>query len=578
MVSTPGDVTVEGEVEGTASKASLTIHVVTDSIDRSELTAQIAAAEALTAKDYTALSYGVVAAALEVAKQVNTNENATQSEVNEASDTLKAAIAGLVDLKGALKAEITVAEGISGDKYTEESFAVLAEALNQAKAVRDDADAAEEEVNAAVAALKAAEGQLVPVRVNATLALDFAKQDEITTLIDKSENHFAIASDTITEDNFTEGVNGDAILFTGSTSYDIPAGEKLASKDVTLSYWIKRTGTLSGDNPILWAKRASTYNGNGFYTNYPVGDRYSSFFVMDGFNGFYVAENPNDFLPENEWTHVAVTWNSDTKVGKIYKNGIEQEVTILGSPASITGESDAVNRMGDTGYGNGFANNMALDEFKVFDSALGAEQIAKLYHEFDEADWEYQDVAQDDWFYDEVYFATEKNLMTGIVPKEIFGPFEQLTRAQFATILYRMEGEPAVETGRDFQDVEEGQWYTDAVKWAAEKGIVNGYGDTENFGPADSITREQMALMLYRYAQYKGYDMTKSSDYAAFEDASKVSPFAEEAMKWAVGNGIIKGKGNYTLIDPQGATIRGECAVMLTRVVREFESARNAQR
>ena len=72
--------------------------------------------------------------------------------------------------------------------------------------------------------------------------------------------------------------------------------------------------------------------------------------------------------------------------------------------------------------------------------------------------------------------------------------------------------------------------------------------------------------------------MTKSSDYAAFEDASKVSPFAEEAMKWAVGNGIIKGKGNYTLIAPQGATIRGECAVMLTRVVREFESARNAQR
>ena len=77
-----------------------------------------------------------------------------------------------------MKAEITVVEGINGDKYTEESFAVLAEALNQAKAVRDDADAAEEEVNAAVAALKAAEGQLAPVRVNATLALDFAKQDE----------------------------------------------------------------------------------------------------------------------------------------------------------------------------------------------------------------------------------------------------------------------------------------------------------------------------------------------------------------------------------------------------------------
>ena len=215
---------------------------------------------------------------MEPAKQIDANENATQSEVDEAADTLKAAIAGLVELKGALKAEISVVEGISGDKYTEESFAALTEALNQAKAVRDNEDATEEEVNAAVTALKAAEGKLAPVRVNATLALDFTKQDEITKLVDKSENNFAIASDTITEDNFTEGVNGDAILFTGSTSYDIPAGEKLASKDVTLSHWIKRTGTLSGDNPILWAKKDSTYNGNGFYTNYPVGDRYSSFF------------------------------------------------------------------------------------------------------------------------------------------------------------------------------------------------------------------------------------------------------------------------------------------------------------
>ena len=576
MVSKVGDVTVEGEVEGTATKASLTIHVVAESVDRTELVAQIAAAEALRAKDYTALSYGVVVGALEAAKQIDANENATQSEVDEAADTLKAAIAGLVELKGALKAEISVVEGISGDKYTEESFAALTEALNQAKAVRDNEDATEEEVNAAVTALKAAEGKLAPVRVNATLALDFTKQDEITKLVDKSENNFAIASDTITEDNFTEGVNGDAILFTGSTSYDIPAGEKLASKDVTLSYWIKRTGTLSGDNPILWAKKDSTYNGNGFYTNYPVGDRYSSFFVMDGFNGFYVAENPNDFLPENEWTHVAVTWNSDTKVGKIYKNGIEQEVRVTGTPASITGESDAANRMGNTGYNNGFAKNMALDEFKVFDSALGADQIAELYHEFDEEAWSYQDVAEDDWFYDEVYFVTEKNLMTGVVPKEIFAPFETLNRAQFATILYRMEGEPAVETDQGFQDVVKGEWYADGVNWAAEKGIVKGYEGGESFGPADMITREQMAVMLYRYAQYKGYDTAISADYDAFKDADKVSPYADDAMKWAVGNGIIKGKEEHTLIDPLGDTIRGECAVMLTRVVREFEAAKNA--
>ena len=139
-----------------------------------------------------------------------------------------------------------------------------------------------------------------------------------------------------------------------------------------------------------------------------------------------------------------------------------------------------------------------------------------------------------------------------------------------------MEGEPAVETDQGFQDVVKGEWYADGVNWAAEKGIVKGYEGGESFGPADMITREQMAVMLYRYAQYKGYDTAISADYDAFKDADKVSPYADDAMKWAVGNGIIKGKEEHTLIDPLGDTIRGECAVMLTRVVREFEAAKNA--
>ena len=206
---------------------------------------------------------------------------------------------------------------------------------------------------------------------------------------------------------------------------------------------------------------------------------------------------------------------------------------------------------------------------KLTDAEATIEELKK------QDEWSYEDVAEDDWFYDEVYFVTEKDLMTGIVPKEIFGPFEKLNRAQFATILYRMEGEPAVETDQGFQDVVKGEWYADGVNWAAEKGIVKGYEGGESFGPADMITREQMAVMLYRYAQYKGYDITKSEDYDAFEDASEVSAYAVDAMKWAVGNGIIKGKDS-TCLDPSGETIRGECAVMLARVVREFEAAKKA--
>lgn len=184
----------------------------------------------------------------------------------------------------------------------------------------------------------------------------------------------------------------------------------------------------------------------------------------------------------------------------------------------------------------------------------------------------YQDVTEDDWFYDAVYLMAEKDLMTGIVPGEIFGANQVLPRAQFAEILYRMSGEEKVEAGQEFLDVPEDAWYADAVAWAAKNKIVTGYADGETFGPADPITREQMAVMLYRYAQYKGYDMSASGDYSKFEDASKVSTFAEAAMQWAVGNGIILGREDGTILDPQGDTLRCECAVMLARALQIFEN------
>ena len=261
----------------------------------------------------------------------------------------------------------------------------------------------------------------------------------------------------------------------------------------------------------------------------------------------------------------------------------EEDDTDAKAAQAVTDMIDALGEITLEKEADVAAARAAYDELTDAQKALVTEETLKKLTDAEAAieelkkqdEWSYEDVAEDDWFYDEVYFVTEKDLMTGIVPKEIFGPFEKLNRAQFATILYRMEGEPAVETDQGFQDVVKGEWYADGVNWAAEKGIVNGYDGGESFGPADMITREQMAVMLYRYAQYKGYDITKSEDYDAFEDASEVSAYAVDAMKWAVGNGIIKGKDS-TYIDPLGETIRGECAVMLARVVREFEAARNA--
>lgn len=383
QVASPGDFTIQGTVEGTTTLANLTVHVFTQQADKAALQEMIAAARALDEKDYTAASFAPIREALEAALQVYDNEAATQEEVNSAAEILRTAIAGRVGLKDQLNQEIAFVQGLNSENYTEESYAELTEALNEAVAVSENDEATEEEVNQAVEKLLAAIDALVRSgTVDVTLDLSFDRQSDITLIKDNSANGFDASSETITEENYVEGVSGTAIQFNGTTSFEVPAGASIATEDISLSYWIRRTGDLTGDVPILWAKNDSTYNGNGFYTNYPTNEQYSSFFVVDGFNGFYVAENPNTFLPLNEWTYITVTWDSEMKIGKIYKNGEEQAVTVTGAPQSITGSENAVNRFGESGYPGAYTSNIALDEFKIYNGVLSQEAINALYNEF----------------------------------------------------------------------------------------------------------------------------------------------------------------------------------------------------
>lgn len=184
----------------------------------------------------------------------------------------------------------------------------------------------------------------------------------------------------------------------------------------------------------------------------------------------------------------------------------------------------------------------------------------------------FADVTPEDWFYDAVRYVYENGIMTGIQPT-VFDTAAELSRAQFTVTLYRMNGQPEITNKNIFADVPDGTWYTDAVLWANSVGIVNGYR-TGDFGPADSITREQMAVMMYRYAGYKGYDTEEKGELSQFQDGSEVSAFAEEAMKWAVGNHLISGKENQTKIDPQGNTNRAECAAIIMRFMKTFESGK----
>ena len=180
----------------------------------------------------------------------------------------------------------------------------------------------------------------------------------------------------------------------------------------------------------------------------------------------------------------------------------------------------------------------------------------------------FTDVSEKDWFYSDVMFVYENGLMLG-TSKALFSPHGTATRGMMATILWRMEGSPAPKGKNSFTDVEAGKWYADAITWTAENGIFAGYGK-DKFGPDDPITREQLAAIFYRYADYKGYDLTVKGNLDKFKDADKITDYAKTAMQWAVGSGLMKGKSG-NLLDPQGTATRAEIAAMLHRFIEKYE-------
>lgn len=166
------------------------------------------------------------------------------------------------------------------------------------------------------------------------------------------------------------------------------------------------------------------------------------------------------------------------------------------------------------------------------------------------------------WYHDGVHFVLANGIMNGMGDGK-FAPNDNTSRAMIVTILYRLEGEPAVTGENPFTDVADGQWYTNAVIWAAENDIVGGYGNGK-FGPNDPITREQLATILYRYAQSKGQGFTGAWMFLLdYPDASEISIWADEAMHWCVMNGIINGKDGKLV--PKGDASRAEAATMLQR-------------
>ena len=178
------------------------------------------------------------------------------------------------------------------------------------------------------------------------------------------------------------------------------------------------------------------------------------------------------------------------------------------------------------------------------------------------------DVDPDAWYHEFVDYVVSRGLMKG-TSDTAFEPEAPATRAMLVTILHRLEGEPGAGGASPFADVPEDRWYTDAVIWANRNGIVEGYGDG-NFGPGDTVTREQFAAILYRYAKWKGYDVSRSADLSGYADAAAISPWALEAMKWANAAGLITGRTETDLV-PAGKATRAETAAILMRFLEDVE-------
>ena len=174
----------------------------------------------------------------------------------------------------------------------------------------------------------------------------------------------------------------------------------------------------------------------------------------------------------------------------------------------------------------------------------------------------FSDIAPDAWYADAVRYVSESGLMSG-TSETTFGPDAETTRGMIVTILWRLEGTPAPASTPTFADVTNGQYYTDAVAWAASNGITGGYSNGL-FGPDDPITREQMAAILYRYTQAKGWDSTTSADLSDYSDAAQISFYALPALQWANGAGLITGTSDAT-ISPDGSATRAQAAAILMR-------------
>ena len=341
---------------------------------------------------------------------------------------------------------------------------------------------------------------------------------------------------------------GGEVKYTVTVTFDSQGGSQVPSQDITVGEPVSQP-----DDPTR-----TGYRFLGWYTAATGGARWDFTQPVTGDQTLYAQWA---YLPPANPNYKITL--GDTENGTVTVNPTAAKE---GTTVTITPVPDAGYQVGTVSVTDRCGQAVAVDQHDdgtyTFVMPDGQVTVEVTFLQGEAPDLPFSDVTESDWFYDAVTYAYENGLMDG-VGMGLFAPNSETTRAQLVTILHRLAGQPAPSGDSGFSDVETGTWYTDAVAWAAQNGIVNGVSDTQ-FAPGDDITREQLAVILYRYATYQGYDVSQRADLSGFVDAGTISTYAQEALSWANAQGLVLGFEDDSL-RPQGTATRAQIAAVLMR-------------
>ena len=526
--------------------------------DTSALEAAVADAEALNPDDYTPFTWSVVVDALEYAYMILDMELPPQSEVDYALENLNAAIAALV-LRAdttALTSAINTAKELTAENYTTSSWAGLETAIFWAEELLLDPNATQEEINAVLDDLNNAIAALVDIS-NLKVAIAEAEKYDME---DYSYSTWLALQDAI--------IAAQTIILEGrATQEEVDAA--LEALNVAIAGLAPQVDTtaLAKAYEALAAIELGDYTIDSWNESNLSGCNARAYAVL--FEGYYMTQEEVDQLTADIWAGIE----------KLVKRGDLTELAALYEAVTLDWERLAGNVFPEdvrneflNGYypAGGFLsdeiaakNYSQADVDAMYEKLLAAWNLLKEYP----VNTMYADMPAGEWYYDAVDFVTRYGFMNGM-DDGTFNASGNVNRAQFVTILYRIAGQPEVTIANPFKDVPAGQWYTDAVLWAYEQGITTGT-DATHFNPAGTLMRQNMVTFLLRFANTMGVDTTARADLSGYTDADLILPHAQDAMAWAVAEGIISGMSATTLA-PNGLANRAQIATIISRFVPKY--------